>query len=481
MYHPDKKTLRKLRSQYDTIPIYAKLPYDGKDILEIYQAFQGPYAFLLESKTQMYDGHYSILGLPCAHRFLYDGMHSYDIQKDKKIPLHGHPMKLLEAMLKKKSPMYPNLPVFTGGAIGHFNYDVASLYENISKHEQASLHLPMIHFGFVDACIVIDHTQKTIYFIVQADKDTCLEKYDTICDHIQQMITRYQKYTPDTNLKDTKHREFQTSHDKENFMHIVEKAKDYIYQGDIFQVVLSQRMACDYDENPLSVYANLREMGSSPYMYYLDFGSYVIAGASPELLLQGRKDHITTRPIAGTRKRGKDTQQDQQLMEELIHDPKENAEHMMLVDLGRNDIGKVSKCGSVEVTSLKQIEYYPSVMHLCSEVSGTLKAEMSAFDALASLLPAGTLSGAPKIKAMQIINELETIQREVYGGAIGFLGYNQLFDACITIRTILFHKQKAYIQAGAGIVKDSQPNKEYEETLHKATSLLHALGCEVTL
>ena len=169
------------------------------------------------------------------------------------------------------------------------------------------------------------------------------------------MITRYQKYTPDTNLKDTKHREFQTSHDKENFMHIVEKAKDYIYQGDIFQVVLSQRMACDYDENPLSVYANLREMGSSPYMYYLDFGSYVIAGASPELLLQGRKDHITTRPIAGTRKRGKDTQQDQQLMEELIHDPKENAEHMMLVDLGRNDIGKVSKCGSVEVTSLKDV------------------------------------------------------------------------------------------------------------------------------
>ena len=295
------------------------------------------------------------------------------------------------------------------------------------------------------------------------------------------MITRYQQSTPYTILKDTKHRAFQTSHDKESFMHMVEKAKDYIYEGDIFQVVLSQRMECDYDEDPLSAYAKLRTMGSSPYMYYLDFDSYVIAGASPELLLQGRKDLITTKPIAGTRKRGKGTKQDQQLMKELIHDPKENAEHMMLVDLGRNDIGKVSKSGSVEVTSLKQIEYYPSVMHLCSEVSGTLKDEMSVFDAFASVLPAGTLSGAPKIKAMQIINELEAIQREIYGGAIGFLGYNQLFDTCITIRTILFHKQKAYIQAGAGIVKDSQPDKEYEETFHKATSLLHALGCEVAL
>ena len=449
--------------------------------MEIYQAFHGPYAFLLESETQMYNGHYSIIGLPCDHRFLYDGMHSYDIHEDKKIQLHGHPMKHLEAMLEKKSPVYPDIPVFTGGAIGHFNYDIAGLYENISNHEQESLHLPMMHFGFVNACIIIDHTQKTVYFIIHADADTCLEKYDTICENLQQMITRYKQSTPYTILKDTKHRAFQTSHDKESFMHMVEKAKDYIYEGDIFQVVLSQRMECDYDEDPLSAYAKLRTMGSSPYMYYLDFDSYVIAGASPELLLQGRKDLITTKPIAGTRKRGKDTKQDQQLMEELIHDPKENAEHMMLVDLGRNDIGKVSKSGSVEVTSLKQIEYYPSVMHLCSEVSGTLKDEMSVFDAFASVLPAGTLSGAPKIKAMQIINELEAIQREIYGGAIGFLGYNQLFDTCITIRTILFHKQKAYIQAGAGIVKDSQPDKEYEETFHKATSLLHALGCEVAL
>ena len=481
MYYPDKKTLRILRSQYDTIPVYAKLPYDGKDILEIYQAFHGPYAFLLESETQMYNGHYSIIGLPCDHRFLYDGMHSYDIHEDKKIQLHGHPMKHLEAMLEKKSPVYPDIPVFTGGAIGHFNYDIAGLYENISNHEQESLYLPMMHFGFVNACIVIDHTQKTVYFIIHADADSCLEKYDTICENLKQMITRYQQSTPYTILKDTKHRAFQTSHDKESFMHMVEKAKDYIYEGDIFQVVLSQRMECDYDEDPLSAYAKLRTMGSSPYMYYLDFDSYVIAGASPELLLQGRKDLITTKPIAGTRKRGKGTKQDQQLMKELIHDPKENAEHMMLVDLGRNDIGKVSKSGSVEVTSLKQIEYYPSVMHLCSEVSGTLKDEMSVFDAFASVLPAGTLSGAPKIKAMQIINELEAIQREIYGGAIGFLGYNQLFDTCITIRTILFHKQKAYIQAGAGIVKDSQPDKEYEETFHKATSLLHALGCEVAL
>ena len=481
MYYPDKTTMRILRKEYDFIPVYATLPYDGKDILDIYQAYRGPFTFLLESGTQTYQGRYSIIALSCTHRFVCDENQCFDIQGDHKTPLQGQPLKLLETMLKKKSPIYPNIPVFSGGAIGHFNYDIAGLYEDIMQHEQISLDLPMMQFGFARELIVIDHTDQSVYFIVNAEADTCLEEYDTICQNIKQMMTRYQEALPFVKTMDSQTRNFHTSHDKQSFMKMVDKAKKYIYDGEIFQVVLSQRIDCDYKEDPLQAYAKLRSMGSSPYMYYLDFDDYVIAGVSPELLLQGRGDLIKTKPIAGTRKRGKDESQDARLMNELIHDPKENAEHMMLVDLGRNDIGKVSKSGSVQVTALKQIEYYSTVMHLCSEVEGELKTGLTAFDAFVSVLPAGTLSGAPKIRAMQIINELEHSKREVYGGAIGFLGYNQQFDTCITIRTILFHNQKAYVQAGAGIVKDSQPDKEYEETLHKAASLLYALGSEVTI
>lgn len=481
MYYPDKTTMRILRKEYDFIPVYARLPYDGKDILDIYQAYRGPFTFLLESGTQTYQGRYSMIALSCTHRFVYDGNQSFDIQGDNKTHLHGQPLKLLETMLKKKSPVYPNIPVFTGGAIGHFNYDIAGLYEDITQHEQASLDLPMIHFGFAKELIVIDHNCQSVYFIVNAEADTCLEEYDSICQRIRQMISRYQNASPFIETNDIQVRNFHASHNKQSFMKMVDKAKKYIYDGEIFQVVLSQRIACDYQDDPLQTYAKLRNMGSSPYMYYLDFDNYVIAGVSPELLLQARGDLIITKPIAGTRRRGIDDLQDSRLMDALIQDSKENAEHMMLVDLGRNDIGKVSKSGSVQVTSLKQIERYSSVMHLCSEVQGELKSGLTAFDAFASVLPAGTLSGAPKIKAMQIINELEQIKRELYGGAIGFLGYNQQFDTCIAIRTILFHDKKAYVQAGAGIVKDSQPDKEYEETLHKAASLLHALGSEVTI
>lgn len=481
MYYPDLITMRILRKTYDYIPVYTCIPYDGKDVLDIYQAFKGSYSFLLESGIQTYHGRYSIIALPCEKRFVSDGTRSQLVEQNACMELHGHPMKVLEELFQKKSPIYPQIPVFTGGAIGHFNYDTIRLYEELHQAPDSSLDLPMMQFGFVDKLIVIDHEHADVYFIINAQSDTCIEEYDKICKEIDAMVSTYSQITPFVVTPLPKDRIIQSTHTKKSFMQMVEKAKAHIYAGDIFQVVLSQRLKASYHEDPLQAYARLRTLGASPYMYYLDFDSYVVAGVSPELLLQSRGDLITTIPIAGTRKRGKNDQEDEVLGKELQQDPKETAEHMMLVDLGRNDIGRVSTYGSVKVHHLKHIQRYSHVMHMTSEVTGSLKEGNSAFDALASLLPAGTLSGAPKIRAMQIIDELEPVKREIYGGAIGFLGYNSQFDTCITIRTFLFHNEQVYIQAGAGIVKDSVPEKEYQETLQKAASLLSALGKEVVL
>ncbi len=481
MYHPDIASLRILQKQYEVIPIYSSIPYDGTDVLDIYHTFRGKYSFLLESGVQTYQSRYSIIALPCNDRFISDGEKSYLIQDHHKTEYLGHPMKQLEKLLKKQSPIYPDIPVFTGGAIGHFNYDVIRLYEQLDDSDKNKLNLPLMQFGFVKELIVIDHERKQTYFIVNADAEHCLTAYEAHCERIDEMMKQYQTITHFHAVPTQLERTLQSSQTRESFQTMVKQAKDHIYAGDIFQIVLSQRLETTYEDDPLKAYANLRKLKASPYMYYLDFDSYVIAGASPELLLQARGDHIKTMPIAGTRKRGKNEQEDALFMEDLKNDPKENAEHMMLVDLGRNDIGKVAKFHSVKVRHLKHIERYSHVMHMTSEVHGELKDGCSAFDAFASVLPAGTLSGAPKIRAMQLIDELENTRREVYGGAIGFIGFNQQFDTCITIRTFLFHNHKVYMQAGAGIVKDSDPDKEYQETMQKAASLLSALGMEVTL
>lgn len=390
-------------------------------------------------------------------------------------------MELLETLLKPCSPIYPELPVFTGGALGHFNYDVARLYEVIPDEGNASLNLPLLHFGFAKELFVIDHETQELYIIVNIPTDNLLQQYEQAIMRIQELKQLYQDIQPCVQKKTTTPSLLRSNYNQETFEDMVQKAKEYIHSGDIFQVVVSQRLESDYHDDPLTAYARLRETSISPYMYYLDFKDYVIAGVSPELLLQGRGNQIKTMPIAGTRKRGRNQEEDNVRMEELAADPKENAEHMMLVDLGRNDIGKVSAIGSVHVKDLKKIQLYSHVMHMTSEVTGTLHADKSIFDALGSVLPAGTLSGAPKIRAMEIIEELEQTKREIYGGAIGFLGYNQQFDTCITIRTFVFHQEKVYMQAGAGIVKDSIPEKEYQETLQKAAGLLASIGHEVIL
>lgn len=478
MFYPNIETVRIYAKQYNRIPIYARIPYDGKDIVSIYAAFRGSYSFLLESGVQTYNGRYSIIALPCQKRFLatMDSTFVYDQQDVQEY--HDHPMERLQSLLDDTSPIYPELPVFTGGAIGHFNYDVIRLFEDIPNSKKDSENLPLMQFGFVKDLIVIDHQHQDVYFISNMEIHNLEINYENAKQCIQNMQEQYLKanYFEPERMSD--HTPVRSNYTKAEFIDMVNKGKDYIKQGDIFQVVLSQRMQTTFTQDPLSAYAQMRKAGASPYMYYLDFDDYAVAGVSPELLLQARGDVIRTMPIAGTRKRGKTSEEDQQLMQELRQDPKENAEHMMLVDLGRNDIGYVAKIGSVEVKQMKEIQLYSHVMHMTSVVSGLLDEHKTMFDALGSLLPAGTLSGAPKIRAMEIIDELETTQREIYGGAIGFLGFNGQFDACITIRTMIFHKNHVFLQAGAGIVKDSDPEKEYEETLLKAAVLLAAIGKE---
>lgn len=476
MFYPDIETLRIYASDYTRLPIYAQYAYDHKDIASIYQAFQGPYSFLVESKDSAYQGHYSIIALPCKRRLSANETTTFYYEKDTYIKRREDPMERLAQCMQENSPIYPNLPVFTGGAIGHFNYDVIRLYETLPDEKKASLALPLLQFGFVDDLLIIDHDRDLLFIVCNiASSDALEEAYADAKIKIQDMKERYDRIRPYTKTTNAKKVQVFSNYTKESFMNNVLKAKHYIHEGDIFQVVLSQRMEADYHDDPFQAYVNMTANNPSPYTYYLDFDDYVIAGASPELLLQARGNHIKTMPIAGTRKRGATEMEDMAFEAELQKDKKENAEHMMLVDLGRNDIGKVSEIGSVHVLHLKQIQRYSHVMHMTSEVHGQLRKDCTVLDALASLLPAGTLSGAPKIRAMEIIEELENTKREIYGGAIGFLGYNGQFDTCITIRTMIFHQQKVYLQAGAGIVKDSDPEKEYEETLHKAAVLLKAI------
>lgn len=481
MLYPDLETVRIYAQQYTHIPVYEKQSYQGQNVLDIYATFRGDYSFLLESGDPAYQNRYSIIALPCTKRLLCTDNHTYVIDQNVQRECMGNPLHILAHFLESDGPIYPEIPVFTGGAIGHFNYEVAELSESCIHFDNPSLQLPLCQFGFVKELVVVDHKMEEVYFIVNIDNEDVEVAYHIARLRIQAMLHQYGNLQPFAYQQVALETKLSSNYTKEQFIEMVNKGKAYIEQGDIFQVVLSQRLKSVYDEDPLVAYARLREHSISPYMYYLDFKEYVVAGVSPELLLQGRGNHIKTMPIAGTRKRGKDTETDSILIKELQADPKENAEHMMLVDLGRNDIGKVAKIGSVKVDHLKEVQLYSHVMHMTSEVRGILEEGKTMFDALASLLPAGTLSGAPKIRAMEIIEELESVKREVYGGAIGFLGYNHQFDTCITIRTFIFHKQKVYIQAGAGIVKDSIPEKEYEETLQKAAVLLASICSEVTI
>jgi anthranilate synthase component 1 len=484
------KHVQKLAETYNLIPIVRHVMADTETPISIFQQFaREEHAFLLESvEGGAKWARYSFIG--------NDPFLKLHGKNGKMVLEHGgestvlddKPIELLKAKLRSfRSPALPELPPFTGGAIGFFGYDLLQYYENLPPHKTDDLDMDDLQFMFCDQVIVFDHFKQQLQIIgnvhiPEGATDADIEEsYNHTSAKLNRLISRLREpikalpsmsgtYPPDPELGNV-----QSNLTKEQFIANVESAKEYIRAGDIFQVVLSQRFSVETEVDPLAVYRVLRTMNPSPYMYYLKMGEEVIVGTSPEALVKIRGDHVETRPIAGTRPRGATPEEDEALERDLLADEKERAEHLMLVDLGRNDIGRVSRFGTVKCDSFMEIERYSHVMHIVSNVSGKLSPDKDFFDAFISCLPAGTVSGAPKLRAMEIIAELENEARGAYAGAIGYLGFGGTMDTCITIRTIIFKNGKAYVQSGAGIVWDSVPENEYMETINKAKALLKAI------
>jgi anthranilate synthase component 1 len=383
-------------------------------------------------------------------------------------------------LISRYSVQGGKLPKFFGGLLGYFSYDMVRYFEDIGGPAKDELGQKDSQFMFVKDLIAFDHWREEILLIsnLVIEKERYLEReYKKALENISKMETllgKVVKKSPLTHFK-SKSLKVKSNFQKADFEKAVAKAIEYIYAGDIFQVVLSQRFEVEGKFDPFRVYLALKEINPSPYMYLLDFGKTRIIGSSPEILVKVDERTVTVRPIAGTRPRGSDIVEDEQLAREMVNDKKERAEHLMLVDLGRNDVGKVSRFGSVEVTEFFGIEKYSHVQHIISNVKGEMEEKFNSFDALKAAFPAGTVTGAPKVRAMQIIDELEPSRRGVYAGSVGYFSFDGNMDFAITIRTIVMEGERVFVQAGAGIVADSIPEKEYEETQNKGRGMLKAL------
>ncbi|ANS74852.1 anthranilate synthase [Paenibacillus yonginensis] len=487
---PNVEQVLAMANEFNLIPVMRPLLADLETPIRLFQRFASKdRAFLLESvEGGVKWARYSFIGTD-PFVMMY-GKHGQMVleQEGKKTALSGKPVEELKALLRKyRSPRLEQMPPFTGGAIGFFGYDLLQYYEKLPAHKVDDMGMQDIQFMFCDQVIVFDHVKQQILLVANihvkpgAGDGEIRLAYEEACRKLDEMAELLEK--PDGSEGFSRRPvpehielgEIKSNLTKAEYMANVDRAKDYIRAGDIFQVVLSQRFEMDTHVSPMHVYRLLRTTNPSPYMYYLKLDDEIIVGTSPEALVKVDQGRVETRPIAGTRPRGKTPEEDALLEAELLADEKERAEHLMLVDLGRNDLGRVSEFGSVKCDTLMSIEKYSHVMHIVSGVSGRMRKDKDFFDAFLSCLPAGTVSGAPKLRAMEIIAELEREARGTYAGAIGYLGFSGNMDSCITIRTIVFKQGKAYVQAGAGIVWDSVPEKEYEETVNKATALLKAI------
>lgn len=435
----------------------------------IYQRLKGKKKFLFESSLKHEkSGRYSFIGADPIYEVKGFGGKTI-VCKDEEEVLEKKPLEVIQERLTRYDHELLKTFPFTGGAVGYAGYDSIREYENIGSAQQDEMGVPDVYFMFFEELAVFDHLEQKVFLLgipMQSSRDELAIKIAARIKQITEGAAEKTKNVAITNFKPMM--------EKHQYIEKVEKAKDYIVEGDIFQVVLSQRLTANIDGDPFSFYRRLRVQNPSPYMYYIDFEDFIVAGASPESLVKVSGDRVITNPIAGTRPRGKTDQEDQLLEKELAEDEKELAEHRMLLDLGRNDLGRVCTFGSVNVCKYMEIERYKHVMHLVSEVDGILKNGFSNVDALMACLPAGTVSGAPKIRAMEIINELEEVKRGIYSGAIGYFSANGNMDFALAIRTMVAKDNKVYIQAGAGIVHDSIPEKEYEETIHKLNAFLEA-------
>ena len=431
--------------------------------------------FLLESRGNGKTNFSSMGKNPMA---ILEGSDKLTITEGEKVTVYEG--KLLDGVKEYMSQftVEDNLGLeFLGGAVGAVGYDVIRQYEKIPDTNKEVVDTPTVHLMVFKEFVVYDHLHDRIKLIVleEADKAEEAEK------NLDRMEREVKSPVPESHyaIKDIKCPGFTSNMTKEKYVDMVNKAKKYIYDGDIFQVVLSQRLTAETDHDAIDLYRSLRAINPSPYLFYLNFGEYQVAGSSPEMLVEVKDNVVRTCPIAGTRKRGENVFEDAKLADSLINDPKEKAEHVMLVDLARNDMGRVSKIGSVHVKEFMQVHNYSHVMHLVSLVEGEKREDKDCFEVLSTFLPAGTLSGAPKIRAMEIIEELEEEKRGLYGGAVGYFSFNENMDTCIAIRTMIIKDGKVYMQAGAGIVADSVPEMEFEESHNKVRALVASIGGEV--
>ncbi len=486
MYRPDFETFCNLAKKANFIPVYKEFLADIETPVTAYLKLKDKgYSFLLESAEGGEKwGRYSFIGCTPILIITY---------QDERVKISGpegkdiyervnDPLPLLRETLKEfHLAQLSDLPRFQGGLIGYFSYDIVRCFEKLPNISIKDLSIPEAVFVLPKTLIIFDHVKHTVKIVSFVDlrKERELKKaYEGAISSIEKNISQLRSplnYGPKTISIST----ISSNFSKESFMSAVDRIRSYIFSGDAIQVVLSQRLSTKIDGDDFSIYRALRSINPSPYMFYLNFDKLKLIGSSPEILVRLEGDLITLRPIAGTRPRGRDENEDLALEEELLNDPKERAEHIMLVDLGRNDVGRVSRPGTVRVTDLMVIERYSHVMHIVSNVTGRLQEGRDAFDVLKACFPAGTVSGAPKIRAMEIIEEFEPTRRGPYAGAVGYFSLSGDMDFCITIRTVVIWEDMLHVQVGAGIVADSVPEREYEETMNKAKAMLKAINWTV--
>ena len=498
---PDRISFNKLASAFRTVPVYRRLFSDGLTPLSAFSRIDGgDCGCLFESVVGGEKvGRYSFLGADPFLRIEACGTSVCVMQGGTVETFEcGDPLAELERRMKPFQPAkLPELPPFTSGAVGYASYDSMRYSEHLPNAPTDDRNLPDLCFAFYDRLIVFDNVTKSLDIVVLAHMtDSSAEAvglaYSKACQRIDATIEQLFQpaaWPPPTDIgsqpdpllfaTDLAAGKVHSTFSQEQFLAAVEQVIEYIRAGDIFQTVLSRRLEIPFDLPPLELYRTLRVVNPSPFMFYLRSPTVTLVGSSPEIMVRVVDGMVTVRPLAGTRPRGATPQEDQMLASSLFSDPKERAEHIMLIDLGRNDVGRVADIGSIVLSDVMSIERYSHVMHLTSNVTGRLAEGMTAFDALRACLPAGTVSGAPKIRAMQIIDELEPRRRGPYAGAVGYIDFGGSMDTCIALRTVVISGGKAYVQSGAGIVADSVPQSEYEETLNKAKGLLVSIAMTV--
>lgn len=488
MIKPSVEELYQFVSDFDYVPIYQETSAALETPLAVFMKLrEAPYAYLLESVDRGEQvGRYSFVGFNPSIIFqAQDGLIKLEVSDQKIEYFCSDPLLELEKIFqKRKTPRLSGLPPFSGGAVGYFGYEMVRYCDDLPKSLNKKGEFPDCLFMFSDTLLIFDHVKQTIKIVANIHTDGDLEenylegvrKIEEISMKLENSLPKdsYKNHAEDENLASI----LTENYSQEEFMEMVSSAKKNIFAGDIFQVVLSKKTHFRLKKDPIMVYRRLRSMNPSPYMFFLSFGDIKLIGSSPEVMVKTEDDKVELRPIAGTRPRGKTEAEDQILAKSLLADEKELAEHLMLVDLGRNDVGRVSDYGTVHVKDFMHVENYSHVMHIVSNVHGKIKKDLSSFDVFRAAFPAGTVSGAPKIRAIEIIEELEKDKRGPYAGAVGWISYSGNMDTCIAIRTLFIKGNEGFIQAGAGIVADSDPLYEYKESSNKAKALLKALGVE---